>query len=605
MAQSAFRLLGLAASASQREVYDAATRLRLALRVGVANKFESDLLWLAPLGRDDAGVRDALSRLGSPVERAAERLCWFYDGANFATPETVAALEAEAERRLTGKGAAVVHDAALLLLAGLHRLDSELRERECWARAFALWRQLCEGEEFWSLLVAADLKGGFEPTVTFAEVAELRAGAPRLISAPIAEYARTAALDGRYEAARRALDVLRAARLPPQLLAEYEDEVIGPLDDRLDPLFDEIFGAPEVFYGAASESFKRGAYGHALARVERELKPALRALLEVAGPQHYSTHRACSEAARRLAALAGGWLELNERKRARDLLKLALTVAPPAAPERLEIGERLRELDSTGETEAADVNIAEGETAAEEYEAAALRELGREMPDWAVEEQGGGLSRPSLKRDLRGCLTVVLFYLLVIGACAVTQKCGYTKFTGGSRRHSPAIDVLRNFNMPELSYTPSPRISIPPPLRLTRRVSPSELRALLKAQRAVVVDVRPRAEYEAGHLPGALWLPEEEVEKRYRTVLRGKRLVVFYCDCPDDLLADRIAMEVRIRGLVDVAVLEGGYRAWLESENSPGATTATPTPTPGTEPADDRNPEPPAARSAERAPRER
>ena len=55
-----------------------------------------------------------------------------------------------------------------------------------------------------------------------------------------------------------------------------------------------------------------------------------------------------------------------------------------------------------------------------------------------------------------------------------------------------------------------------------------ELRTLLKDGEVTVLDVRPREEYEAGHIPGALSIPVAELRKRLRELPRNREIVA-YC----------------------------------------------------------------------------
>ncbi len=55
-----------------------------------------------------------------------------------------------------------------------------------------------------------------------------------------------------------------------------------------------------------------------------------------------------------------------------------------------------------------------------------------------------------------------------------------------------------------------------------------ELAGRLKAGDLVVIDVRPAEEYAAGHLPGAVSLPLEELPRRIRELPKGKEIVA-YC----------------------------------------------------------------------------
>jgi rhodanese-related sulfurtransferase/DNA-binding transcriptional ArsR family regulator len=59
-------------------------------------------------------------------------------------------------------------------------------------------------------------------------------------------------------------------------------------------------------------------------------------------------------------------------------------------------------------------------------------------------------------------------------------------------------------------------------------VSFKELRQLMRERDVTVVDVRPAAEFEAGHIPGALSVPVPELKKRLREIPKGRE-VIAYC----------------------------------------------------------------------------
>ncbi len=70
-------------------------------------------------------------------------------------------------------------------------------------------------------------------------------------------------------------------------------------------------------------------------------------------------------------------------------------------------------------------------------------------------------------------------------------------------------------------------------LYLTRRdelqpVSLQELRKLMRAGDVTVVDVRPLAEYEAAHIPGAVSIPVQNLRRRLTELPKGKE-VIAYC----------------------------------------------------------------------------
>lgn len=79
-------------------------------------------------------------------------------------------------------------------------------------------------------------------------------------------------------------------------------------------------------------------------------------------------------------------------------------------------------------------------------------------------------------------------------------------------------------------------------------VSPAELESLVVARKAILVDLRPAREFEAGHLPGARSMPFDTLSKRCRDVSR-KRRILAYCRgryCPT---ARQGVLALRIAGL--------------------------------------------------------
>jgi rhodanese-related sulfurtransferase/DNA-binding transcriptional ArsR family regulator len=58
-----------------------------------------------------------------------------------------------------------------------------------------------------------------------------------------------------------------------------------------------------------------------------------------------------------------------------------------------------------------------------------------------------------------------------------------------------------------------------------------ELRRMVRDGDVTILDVRPRAEYESGHIPDALSIPVSELKRRLRELPR-KREIVAYCRGP-------------------------------------------------------------------------
>jgi len=87
-----------------------------------------------------------------------------------------------------------------------------------------------------------------------------------------------------------------------------------------------------------------------------------------------------------------------------------------------------------------------------------------------------------------------------------------------------------------------------------------ELMARLASGEVLVLDVRPEAEYRAGHLPGALSVPLPKLRERLARLPR-EREIVAYCRGPYCLLAAEAVQLLRAHGL-HATRLEDGLPEW-------------------------------------------
>lgn len=87
-----------------------------------------------------------------------------------------------------------------------------------------------------------------------------------------------------------------------------------------------------------------------------------------------------------------------------------------------------------------------------------------------------------------------------------------------------------------------------------------ELRKRHEEGRVVVLDVRPGAEYEAGHIAGARSIPLGELRRRLKELPKNKT-VVAYCRGPYCLMTDEAVSLLRAKGYRALR-LECGYPDW-------------------------------------------
>jgi len=76
----------------------------------------------------------------------------------------------------------------------------------------------------------------------------------------------------------------------------------------------------------------------------------------------------------------------------------------------------------------------------------------------------------------------------------------------------------------------------------------------------IVLDVRPREEYEAGHIPGAVSIPLADLKGRMATLPPGAEIVA-YCRGPYCVLAPQ-ALELLRRGGFTARRLVDGFPEW-------------------------------------------
>lgn len=88
----------------------------------------------------------------------------------------------------------------------------------------------------------------------------------------------------------------------------------------------------------------------------------------------------------------------------------------------------------------------------------------------------------------------------------------------------------------------------------------AELLERLRSGTVTLLDVRPSEEFAAGHLPGAINIPLDELERRLRELPAGRE-VVAYCRGPYCALSHEAVQLLRREGLKALR-FEQGYPEW-------------------------------------------
>jgi|SRR6186713_695817 len=97
-------------------------------------------------------------------------------------------------------------------------------------------------------------------------------------------------------------------------------------------------------------------------------------------------------------------------------------------------------------------------------------------------------------------------------------------------------------------------------------VGPAEAIRLLN-QGAVMLDVRARDQFDAGHVIDARNVPAADVDGAAESLKRLREKVVIAC-CENGLASAGVARALRALGFTQVATLRGGLQNW-KAENLP------------------------------------
>lgn len=102
-------------------------------------------------------------------------------------------------------------------------------------------------------------------------------------------------------------------------------------------------------------------------------------------------------------------------------------------------------------------------------------------------------------------------------------------------------------------------------LRGFKALRPAELTALVNREHALVVDLRPVADFEKGHIPGSKNVQLSQFDPENKQLAAARSLPVVLV-CKAGQTAGSAAKRLRKAGFERVHILDGGIAGWLQAD---------------------------------------
>ena len=98
-----------------------------------------------------------------------------------------------------------------------------------------------------------------------------------------------------------------------------------------------------------------------------------------------------------------------------------------------------------------------------------------------------------------------------------------------------------------------------------RRLGPAQLTALINRDNALVVDLRPIADFDKGHIPGSKNVQMSQFDPENKKLAAAKALPVVLV-CKTGFTAGDAAKRLKKAGFERVFVLDGGIGGWQQAD---------------------------------------
>jgi hypothetical protein len=201
--------------------------MRRAAVLGLADTSDADIPFLGEIPRTEADIRTALGRIESPVQRLRDRLFWFHLAPKSLDTKSISRV-AETFRDDPRAAAVLDHDKALHALVAATNIGLDDAGIQLWIRAIRAWHLVISNDSYWSLTLALEEHGDFEPAALPSEIDSLRDDAVRLAASGLVAAARDALSRNDGPTVRRILNALHELIETGQWAERAQADIVSP-----------------------------------------------------------------------------------------------------------------------------------------------------------------------------------------------------------------------------------------------------------------------------------------------------------------------------------------------------------------------------------------
>jgi rhodanese-related sulfurtransferase len=154
--------------------------------------------------------------------------------------------------------------------------------------------------------------------------------------------------------------------------------------------------------------------------------------------------------------------------------------------------------------------------------------------------------------NIRKLLAVILAVLVLAGCAAPSASV----VKNAAQPAAEAASATTTEAAPEAAAAQEPALDL---ASLPRNLDVQTAATLAEREDVVILDVREQDEWDAGHIPGALFIPMSEIQGRLSEVPSDKTVIV---QCRSGNRSSQVTDYLQQQGFTNIRNMAGGLNAW-------------------------------------------